>query len=63
MLQVFTTEQETGKVLVYELPVPEGNMVKFFDRHTLNVVETMADEGEDDEEAELGGGYSTGARG
>lgn len=45
MLQVFTTEQETGKVLVYELPVPEGNMSKFFDRHTLNVVETMADEG------------------
>lgn len=44
MLQVFTTDQETGKVLVYELPIPEGNMAKFFDRHTLNVVETMAAE-------------------
>jgi len=50
MLQVFTTDQETGKVLVYELPIPEGNMAKFFDRHTLNVVETMAAEEQFEEE-------------
>jgi hypothetical protein len=42
LLPVYTTEHETGKVLVYELPIPEGNMAKYFDMHTLNVVETMA---------------------
>lgn len=58
MLQVFTTEQETGRVLVYELPVPEGNMSKFFDRHTLNVVETMADEGEEEAVEDEDGGLA-----
>lgn len=42
LLPVYTTEHDTGKVIVYELPIPEGDMAKFFDMHTLNVVETMA---------------------
>jgi hypothetical protein len=57
MLRVFTTDQDTGKVLVYELPIPEGNMAKFFDRHTLNVVETMAVDEEVEEGQEATSGY------
>lgn len=40
-LNVYTTDPDTGLVLSYELPIPEGNLNNVFDRHTLNPIETM----------------------
>ena len=41
MLNVYTTDPDNGTVLTYELPIPDGNLNNVFDRHTLNVIETM----------------------
>lgn len=40
-LNVYTTDPDTGLVLTYELPIPDGNLNNVFDSHTLNVIETM----------------------
>lgn len=68
-LNVYTTDPDTGLVLHYELPIPDGNLNNVFDRHTLNPIETMGGGGAggpgaqpvgesalDDESAGAGGG-------
>jgi hypothetical protein len=40
-LAIYTTDADTGSVLSYEVPLPEGKISRVFDQHTLNPLDTV----------------------
>lgn len=40
-LAIYTTDADTGSVLSYEVPLPDGRIASLFDQHTLNPLDTV----------------------
>jgi len=40
-LLIYTTDEDTGAVVSYEVPLPDGRIASLFDMHTLNPLDTV----------------------
>jgi hypothetical protein len=45
-ITIYTTDPDDGRVISYEVPLPDGKVAGAFDMHTLNPIETVASAGE-----------------
>jgi hypothetical protein len=40
-LAIYTTDPDTGAVISYDVPIPDGHIARVFDQHTLNPLDTV----------------------